>query len=81
MRCKRIAMDKTSNVMPRRRHGGVVAVACACAAGTPEFGAGEIENPYEILGISQLDGFDQVKMVYKRKRKDAESKAAIRSTY
>ncbi|PAN46869.1 hypothetical protein PAHAL_9G221000 [Panicum hallii] len=64
-------MDKRSDVMPRRRHGGVVAVASA--AGSPEFGAGEIDNPYEILGISRLDGFDRVKMVFKRKRKDAES--------
>ncbi|XP_025792427.1 uncharacterized protein LOC112873632 [Panicum hallii] len=71
MRSKRIAMDKRSDVMPRRRHGGVVAVASA--AGSPEFGAGEIDNPYEILGISRLDGFDRVKMVFKRKRKDAES--------
>ena len=49
---RRIAMDKTSNVMPRRRHEGVVAVACACAAGTPDFGAGEIENPYEVELVS-----------------------------
>ncbi|RLN41191.1 DnaJ domain containing protein, expressed [Panicum miliaceum] len=76
MRSKRIAMDKRSYVMPRRRHGGVV--AAASAAGSQEFGAGEIENPYEvelILGISWLDGFDfdQVKMVYKKKRKDEKS--------
>ncbi|CAN6299086.1 unnamed protein product [Urochloa humidicola] len=71
MRSKRIAMDKVMSVAPGRRHGGVA--AAASAAGSSHFGAGENENPYEILGISPLDGFDQVKVAYKRKRKDAES--------
>ncbi|CAL4917166.1 unnamed protein product [Urochloa decumbens] len=71
MRSKRIAMDKIMSVTPGRRHGGVV--AAASAAGSSQFGAGENDNPYEILGISPPDGFDQVKIAYKRKRKDADS--------
>ncbi|KAL6643101.1 hypothetical protein ACP70R_021282 [Stipagrostis hirtigluma subsp. patula] len=57
--------------MLTRRHRGVF--AAASAAGSPQFGAGDNENPYEILGISPLDGFDQVKMAYKKRCKDAES--------
>ncbi|CAN6287974.1 unnamed protein product [Urochloa humidicola] len=70
MRSKRISMDKSMSVTPGRHHGGVV--AAASAAGSSQFGTGENDNPYEILGISPLDGFDQVKIAYKRKRKDAE---------
>ncbi|CAN6282763.1 unnamed protein product [Urochloa humidicola] len=71
MHSKRITMDKIMSVVPGRRHGGVA--AAASATGSSHFGAGENENPYEILGISPLDGFDQVKIAYKRKRKDAEN--------
>uniref|UniRef100_A0A0D9XKM5 J domain-containing protein n=1 Tax=Leersia perrieri TaxID=77586 RepID=A0A0D9XKM5_9ORYZ len=59
------------SAVPIKRHGGVV--AAASAAGSAWFGAGDDENPYEILGTSPLDGFDQVKMAYTRRRKDAES--------
>nr|CAB3499378.1 unnamed protein product [Digitaria exilis] len=70
MRSKRIAMERKLRVTPGRRPE--VVVSAASAAGSPQFSAGENENPYEILGISSLDGFDQVKIAYKRKRKDAE---------
>lgn len=30
------------------------------------------ENPYEILGVSPIEGFDRIKAAYTRKRKDAE---------
>ncbi|KAL6883785.1 hypothetical protein ACP4OV_011199 [Aristida adscensionis] len=57
--------------MPARRHGGVI--TAASVAGSSQFKSGEDENPYEILGIRPLDGFDQVKMAYKKRRKDAEN--------
>uniref|UniRef100_A0A452YG24 J domain-containing protein n=1 Tax=Aegilops tauschii subsp. strangulata TaxID=200361 RepID=A0A452YG24_AEGTS len=56
-----------------RRGGCVLAAASAAGAGSPHFGSGENDNPYEILGISPLDGFDQVKMAYKWRRKNAEN--------
>ncbi|KAJ1295175.1 hypothetical protein BS78_01G203900 [Paspalum vaginatum] len=71
MTSARMAMDKRLSATPARRHGG--GAVAASAAGSPQFGAGENENPYEILGISPLDEFDQVKVAYKRRRKDVES--------
>uniref|UniRef100_A0A0E0M8S8 J domain-containing protein n=1 Tax=Oryza punctata TaxID=4537 RepID=A0A0E0M8S8_ORYPU len=67
-----VARPARLSAVPAKRGGGGVAAA-ASAAGSAQFGAGDSENPYEILGISPLDGFDQVKMAYKRRRKDAES--------
>ncbi|KAF0929444.1 hypothetical protein E2562_021548 [Oryza meyeriana var. granulata] len=61
------------SAVPAKRNGGGGVVAAASAAGSAQFGAGDNENPYEILGISPLDGFDHVKMAYMRRRKDAES--------
>ncbi|RCV30234.1 hypothetical protein SEVIR_6G078100v4 [Setaria viridis] len=58
----------------RRPRGAVVVAAnAAAAAGSGEFG--DEENPYELLGIRPLDSFDQMKMAYKKKRKDAEETA------
>ncbi|KAM0883006.1 hypothetical protein ACQ4PT_031911 [Festuca glaucescens] len=58
---------------PRRR--GVVLVAAdaadaAAAAGGADFS--EEESSYEILGITPLDSFDNMKLAYKRKHKEAE---------
>ncbi|KAF8723090.1 hypothetical protein HU200_022242 [Digitaria exilis] len=64
-------MGRKLCVTPGRRPEGVV--SAASAAGSQQFSVGENENPYEDLGISSLDGFDQVKIAYKRKRKDADS--------
>jgi hypothetical protein len=47
----------------------VVLVAADAAAGA-DFG--DEESSYEILGITPLDSFDNMKLAYKRKRKDAE---------
>ncbi|KAL3834046.1 hypothetical protein ACJIZ3_008782 [Penstemon smallii] len=57
-------------------------VVCAAfsSAGSP--GANSDLNPYEVLGVNSLEGFDMVKAAYTRKRKDAERRgdeaAAIR---
>ncbi|XP_048551663.1 uncharacterized protein LOC125531263 [Triticum urartu] len=59
--------------VPLRRGGCVLAAASAAGAGSPHFGSGENDNPYEIWAISPLDGFDQVKMAYKWRRKNAEN--------
>ncbi|XP_064946972.1 protein CHLOROPLAST J-LIKE DOMAIN 1, chloroplastic-like isoform X3 [Musa acuminata AAA Group] len=40
------------------------------AAGSP-YDSGD-ENPYGVLGVSSIEGFDMVKAAYTRKRKDAE---------
>nr|AAG13571.1 unknown protein [Oryza sativa Japonica Group] len=68
-----VARPARLSAVPAKRGGGGVVAAASAAAGSAQFGAGDSENPYEILGISPLDGFDQVKMAYKRRRKDAES--------
>ncbi|XBJ24020.1 hypothetical protein VPH35_001990 [Triticum aestivum] len=59
--------------VPLKRGGCVLAAASAAGAGSPHFGSGENDNPYEIWAISPLDGFDQVKMAYKWRRKNAEN--------
>ncbi|TVU30374.1 hypothetical protein EJB05_21990 [Eragrostis curvula] len=54
------------SAMPARRHGGVVAAASAAAS--PHFSAGRMR-----IRMSPFDGFDKVKMAYKRKQKEAEN--------
>ncbi|XP_078173480.1 chloroplast J-like domain 1 [Carex rostrata] len=44
--------------------------ASSSAAGTPYLGGDE--NPYEVLGVSPIMGFDKIKTAYARKRKEAE---------
>jgi len=44
--------------------------AAAAAAGAADFS--DDESSYEILGITPLDSFDNMKLAYKRKRKEAE---------
>ncbi|KAK1609879.1 hypothetical protein QYE76_033552 [Lolium multiflorum] len=58
-----------ASAAPRRR-GVVLVAADAAAAGGADFG--DEESSYEILGITPLDSFDNMKLAYKRKRKDAE---------
>lgn len=47
-----------------------MAVNAAAAAGAADFS--DDESSYEILGITPLDSFDNMKLAYKRKRKEAE---------
>ncbi|CAN4106895.1 unnamed protein product [Withania somnifera] len=44
--------------------------AAASAAGSSS--SGNDSNPYEVLGVSPIEGFDMVKAAYARRRKDAE---------
>jgi len=59
-----------ASAAPRRRGVVVVAADAAMAAGGADFS--DEESSYEILGITPLDSFDNMKLAYKRKRKDAE---------
>lgn len=59
-----------ASASPRRRGVVVVSADAAAAAGAADFG--DEESSYEILGITPLDSFDNMKLAYKRKRKDAE---------
>ncbi|XP_031378771.1 uncharacterized protein LOC116194160 isoform X2 [Punica granatum] len=53
--------------VPRR---SVVTCFAASAAGSSNSG-GDL-NPYEVLGVSPIEGFDVIKAAYTKKRKDAE---------
>lgn len=59
-----------ASAAPRRRGVVLVAADAAAAAGAADFS--DEESSYEILGITPLDSFDNMKLAYKRKRKDAE---------
>ncbi|XP_051130080.1 protein CHLOROPLAST J-LIKE DOMAIN 1, chloroplastic isoform X2 [Andrographis paniculata] len=49
-------------------------VLCATFSGTGSSGANSDANPYEVLGVNPLEGFDMVKAAYAKKRKDAEKR-------
>ncbi|PON54534.1 Protein CHAPERONE-LIKE PROTEIN OF POR1-like [Trema orientale] len=49
-------------------------VVCAAASAAGSSSPDSDLNPYEVLGVSPLEGFDAIKAKYKRKRKDAESR-------
>ncbi|XP_058101619.1 protein CHLOROPLAST J-LIKE DOMAIN 1, chloroplastic [Magnolia sinica] len=51
------------------RHYRMVCTASS-AAGSSHTSSNE--NPYEVLGVSPIEGFDMIKAAYTRKRKDAE---------
>ncbi|XP_072956638.1 protein CHLOROPLAST J-LIKE DOMAIN 1, chloroplastic [Typha angustifolia] len=53
--------------VPARRYGLIC--RATSAAGSPQ--ASE-ENPYEVLGVSPIEGFEMMKVAYARRRKDAE---------
>nr|GEY60364.1 copia LTR rider [Tanacetum cinerariifolium] len=56
----------TSGLLSQR----MIVSAASSAAGSPSF---ENDfNPYEVLGVNPIDGFDMVKASYTRKKKDAE---------
>lgn len=50
----------------------LVVCMASSAAGSP-YGSSD-ENPYEVIGVSSIEGFDTIKVAYTRKRKDAERK-------
>ncbi|XP_042428640.1 uncharacterized protein LOC122015692 [Zingiber officinale] len=49
----------------------VVCMASSTSGST--YGSSD-ENPYEVIGVSSIEGFDTIKVAYTRKRKDAEKK-------
>nr|CAD1836174.1 unnamed protein product [Ananas comosus var. bracteatus] len=59
---------RISSVRTRRLYP-LVCMATS-AAGSPHTGSDE--NPYEVLGVSPIAGFDMMKAAYTRRRKDAE---------
>ncbi|RVW44211.1 hypothetical protein CK203_027263 [Vitis vinifera] len=55
--------------MPQSRRI-IYAAASAAGSSTPDSDL----NPYEVLGVSPIEGFDMIKAAYTRKRKEAERK-------
>ncbi|XP_077228846.1 chloroplast J-like domain 1 isoform X2 [Tasmannia lanceolata] len=47
-----------------------IVCTASSAAGSPHTNSNE--NPYEVLGVSPIEGFDVIKAAYTRKRRDAE---------
>ncbi|KAK6136083.1 hypothetical protein DH2020_030188 [Rehmannia glutinosa] len=47
-------------------------VVCAAFSAAGSSGANSDVNPYEVLGVNPVEGFDMVKAAYTKKRKDAE---------
>ncbi|XP_059665763.1 protein CHLOROPLAST J-LIKE DOMAIN 1, chloroplastic isoform X2 [Cornus florida] len=47
-------------------------VVCAASSAAGSSSSDSNFNPYEVLGVSPIEGFDMVKAAYARKRKDAE---------
>ncbi|CBI22390.3 hypothetical protein VitviT2T_021446 [Vitis vinifera] len=58
-----------SRTMPQSRRI-IYAAASAAGSSTPDSDL----NPYEVLGVSPIEGFDMIKAAYTRKRKEAERK-------
>ncbi|KAJ6809653.1 uncharacterized protein M6B38_162535 [Iris pallida] len=54
--------------LPMRRHRLIC--TSMSFAGSPQ--ANSDDNPYEVLGVSPIEGFDMIKAAYNRRRKDAE---------
>ncbi|CAA7407624.1 unnamed protein product [Spirodela intermedia] len=52
----------------------MVCSASSAAGSTGSSGSEIDENPYEVLGVNPIEGFDMMKAAYKRRRKDAESR-------
>ncbi|KAJ0967578.1 hypothetical protein J5N97_024495 [Dioscorea zingiberensis] len=57
--------------VPSRQHRSMVCRANS-AAGSPY--ADSDENPYEVLGVNPIAGFDMMKTAYARRRKEAEGR-------
>ncbi|KAF3684646.1 hypothetical protein BC332_12726 [Capsicum chinense] len=49
-------------------------VVCAAASAAGSSSSSDDSNPYEVLGVSPIEGFDMVKAAYARRRKDAEKR-------
>ncbi|KAI3915673.1 hypothetical protein MKX01_015498 [Papaver californicum] len=53
----------------RQRNGGVV---CAAASAAGSSSSDSDTNPYEVLGVSSIEGFEMIKAAYTRRRREAE---------
>ncbi|XP_057962553.1 protein CHLOROPLAST J-LIKE DOMAIN 1, chloroplastic isoform X2 [Malania oleifera] len=60
-------LQRFSRIIPRSKR---LVLAAASAAGSSS--SGSDLNPYSVLGVSPIEGFDAIKSAYTRKRKDAE---------
>ncbi|KAH6826524.1 Chloroplast J-like domain 1 [Perilla frutescens var. hirtella] len=49
-------------------------LVCAAFSAAGSSGANSDANPYEVIGVNALEGFDMVKAAYTKKRKDAEKR-------
>lgn len=49
-------------------------VVCAAASAAGSSSADSDLNPYEVLGVSPIEGFDMIKAAYMRRKRDAERK-------
>lgn len=47
-------------------------MVCAASSAAGSSGSSNDVNPYEVLGVSPIEGFDMVKAAYAKKKKDAE---------
>ncbi|XP_069153073.1 protein CHLOROPLAST J-LIKE DOMAIN 1, chloroplastic isoform X1 [Solanum lycopersicum] len=47
-------------------------MVCAAASAAGSSSSSDDSNPYEVLGVNPIEGFDMVKAAYARRRKDAE---------
>ncbi|XP_024025196.1 uncharacterized protein LOC21407255 isoform X2 [Morus notabilis] len=65
-----ISLLKITRFPRTLRGNGRVICAAASAAGSSS--PGSDSNPYEVLGVSPIEGFDSIKVKYARKRKEAE---------
>ncbi|KAL9381848.1 hypothetical protein Peur_024883 [Populus x canadensis] len=61
----------SSIIFPRavREHKSFVCASASAAGGS---GSDNDLNPYEVLGVNPIEGFDKVKAAYEKKRKEAE---------
>lgn len=55
-----------------RRHFRRLNLVCASASPAGSSSSSNDVNPYEVLGVSPIEGFDMIKAAYTRKRREAE---------
>ncbi|KAF9605649.1 hypothetical protein IFM89_017992 [Coptis chinensis] len=65
-------IDDKCFIMFPRRHVQKLKVVCTAASPSGSSSPDGDSNPYEVLGVSPIEGFDMIKTAYSRKRKEAE---------
>ncbi|MQM10108.1 hypothetical protein Taro_042994 [Colocasia esculenta] len=56
------------------RNQKLICLASSSAGSAGSSQAESDDNPYEVLGVNPIEGFDMMKAAYKRRRKDAENR-------